>query len=47
MGQSRAKKYKPIPAPPHGAGLKSYPIPASPPLRGGKNPREIKRGEAG
>ena len=47
MGQSRAKKYKPIPAPPHGAGLKSYPIPVPPPLRGGKNPREIKREGAG
>ena len=37
----------PRPAPPRGAGLKSCPIPALTPLRGGKNPRGTKRGGAG
>ena len=41
------KKSKPIPALPHGVGLKSRPIPALPPLRDGKNPRRAKRGWAG
>ena len=33
-----SKKCKPILAPPRGAGLKSHPIPAPSPLRGGENP---------
>ena len=41
------KKSKPITTPPYGVGLKSLPIPAPPPLRGGKNPRGTKRGWAG
>ena len=47
MGRGGSKKYKPIPAPPHGAGLKSRPIPAPPPLRDGENPQGAKRGGAG
>ena len=47
MGRGRSKKCKPIPAPPRGAGLKSCPIPAPSPLRGGKNPHGAKRGGAG
>ena len=47
MGRGGSKKYKPIPAPPYGAGLKSCPIPASSPLRGGENPHEAKREGAG
>ena len=47
MGRGGSKKCKPIPAPPCGAGLKSYPIPAPPPLRSGKNPHGAKRGGAG
>ena len=38
---------KPIPAPSRGTGLKSRPIPAPPPLRGGENPHGAKRGGAG
>ena len=41
-----SKETKPIPAPPHGARLKSRPIFAPPPLRDGENPCGIKRGEA-
>ena len=47
MGRGGSKKCKPILAPPRGAGLKSYPIPAPPPLRGGENPHGAKRGGAG
>ena len=47
MGHDGSKKCKPIPAPPRGAGLKSHPIPASPPLQDGKNSHEAKRGGAG
>ena len=46
-GRGGSKKCKPIPAPPHDAGLKSCPIPAPPPLRGGENPHGAKRGGAG
>ena len=46
-GGDGAKKCKPIPAPPRGAGLKSHPIPTPPPLRGGENPHGAKRGGAG
>ena len=45
-GRVRSKKSKPIPAPPHDAGLKSRPIPAPPPLQGEENPRGPKRGGA-
>ena len=45
-GWGGSKKCKPIPAPPHGAGLKSYPIPAPSPLRSGENPHGAKRGGA-
>ena len=38
---------KPISAPTRGAGLKSCPIPAPPPLRGRENPQGAKRGGAG
>ena len=47
MGRGGSKKCKPIPAPPHGAGLKSRPIPAPPLLHGGENPHGAKRGGAG
>ena len=47
MGRGGSKKCKPIPAPPRGAGLKSCPIPAPSPLRGGENPHGAKRGGAG
>ena len=47
MGWDESKKCKSIPAPPRGAGLKSHPIPAPPPLRGGENPHGVKRGGAG
>jgi len=40
QGLSGSKKSKLIPVLPRGVGLKSYLIPASPPLQGGKNPRE-------
>ena len=46
-GRGRSKKFKPIPAPPHGAGLKSCPILAPSPLRGEENPHGAKRGGAG
>ena len=46
-GQSGSKKCKPIPTLPRGVGLKSHPIPAPPPLRGGENPHGAKRGGAG
>ena len=46
-GQVGSKKCKPILAPPRGMGLKSRPIPAPPPLRGGENPHGVKWGEAG
>ena len=46
-GRGGSKKCKPIPAPPRGAGLKSCPIPAPLPLRGGENPHWVKRGGAG
>ena len=36
----RSKKSKPIPAPPCGARLKSHPIPAPLPLRGGETHME-------
>ena len=47
MGRGGSKKYKPIPVPPRGAGLKSRPIPAPSPLQGGKNPHEAKWGGTG
>ena len=47
MGRGGSKKCKPIPAPPRGAGLKSRPILAPSPLRGGENPHGPKRGGAG
>ena len=47
MGWGGCKKCKPIPAPSRGAGLKSYPIPAPPPLWGGENLHGAKRGGAG
>ena len=47
MGRGGSKRCKPIPAPPHGTGLKSHPIPAPPPLRGRENPHGAKRGGAG
>ena len=47
MGQVGSKKSKPIPTPPHGARLKSPPIPAPLPLQGGKNPCGMKWGRAG
>ena len=34
-------------SPPRGAGLKSRPIPAPPPLQGGENPHGAKRGGMG
>ena len=46
-GWGRSKKCKPIPAPLRGVGLKSHPILAPPPLRGGENPYGAKRGGAG
>jgi len=42
-----SKKFKPIPAPPHDAGLKSHLIPALPSLWGKENPHGAKRGGAG
>ena len=42
-----SKKSEPIPTPPRGIELKSYTIPASPPLRGGENLRGVKRGGVG
>ena len=47
MGRGGSKKSKPIPAPLRGVGLKSYLIPAPPPLRGRENPRGAKRGGVG
>ena len=53
VGQLRSKKSKSIPALPcpalscGGVGLKSYPIPAPPPLWGGENLRESKQGGEG
>ena len=47
MGRGGSKKCKSIPAPPRGAGLKSCPILAPSPLRGGENPHGVKRGGAG
>ena len=38
---------KPIPAPPHGTGLKSNSIPTAPLLQGGKNLHGVKWGETG
>ena len=35
------------PSPPYGAGIKSRPIPAPLPLRGGENPHDAKREGAG
>ena len=46
-GRDGSKKCKPIPAPSHGAGLKSCAIPVPPPLRGGENPYGVKQREAG
>ena len=47
MGRGGSKKCKPIPAPPRGAGLKSRPILAPSPLRGGENPHGPRQGGAG
>ena len=41
------KSVNPSPPPPRGAGLKSHPILAPPPLRGGENPHGAKWGGAG
>ena len=46
-GRGGSKKSKPIPTPPHGVGLKAYPILAPPPLRGGENSHRMNWGEAG
>ena len=46
-GRGGSKKCKPIPALPHGAGLKSCPIPAPSPLQGGENLHGAKGGGAG
>jgi len=43
VGRGGSKKSKPIPALPHGAGLKSCPIPVPPLLWGGKNLHRAKR----
>ena len=43
-GQGGSKKSKLISILPHGAGLKSHPIPVPLPLWGGDNPREMKQG---
>ena len=43
-GQGGSQKSKPILAPPHGVGLKSHPIPASPPLWAMEKPCGMKRG---
>ena len=43
MGWDGSKKYKPIPALPYGAGIKSFPIHAPPRLWGGENPCGAKR----
>ena len=41
-GRGESKKSKAIPAPPHGAGLKSHTnIPTPPLLQGGENPRGV------
>ena len=40
-GRGGSKKSKPITVPPCGAGLKSCPIPASPPLQSGENLRGV------
>ena len=45
--QGGSKKSKPIPSLSHGAGLKSYPIPAPPTLQGEENLQEAKRGGTG
>ena len=42
-GQGRSKKFKPIPALPRGAGLKSHPILTPSPLRGGENQHRAKQ----
>ena len=47
VGRDESKKSKPIPTSSCGAGLKSCPILAPPPLRGGENPHGAKRGGAG
>ena len=46
-GRGGFKKSKPIPSPLRGTGLKSYPIPAPPPLRDEENPRGAKRAGVG
>ena len=46
-GRVGSKKCKPIPASPRGAGLKSHPIPAPPPLWDGENLHGTKWGEVG
>ena len=46
-GGDGSKKSKLISAPSYGARLKSCPILAPPPLRGGENLRGAKRGESG
>ena len=43
-GRGGSKKFKPIPVLPHGAGLKSCPIPNLTPLQVGENPCGAKRG---
>ena len=43
-GQGGSKKFKFIPAPLCGVGLKSYPILALPPSRSGENPHGAKWG---
>ena len=46
-GRGGSKKSKSITVPPRGVGLKSCPIPAPPPLWGGKNLCGAKQGGAG
>ena len=46
-GRGGSKKCKPILASSRGTDLKSRPIPAPSPLRGGENPHGAKRGGTG
>ena len=46
-GRGGSKKFKPIPALPRGAELKSCPISAPSPLRSEENLRGVKRGRTG
>ena len=46
-GRGGSKKFKSISTLPRGVELKSYSIPASPPLWGGENPHGAKQGGVG